>query len=84
MAKLNAASRKALPKTSFAVPSKAGSPQGKAQGGSYPIPDPGHAKAALARSVGKPVAAQVKAAVKKKFPNMAVGGAKGMLNKMTK
>lgn len=79
MAKLNAATRKSLPKTSFAIPSKASTPQGKAQGGSYPIPDPDHAKAALARSVGKPVAAQIKAAVKKKFPNMAVGGAKGYI-----
>lgn len=79
MAKLNAASRKALPKTSFAVPSKAGSPQGKAQGGSYPIPDESHARNALARSSGKPVAATVKAAVKKKFPGIKVGGAKGFM-----
>lgn len=74
MAKLTTKARKAIPKTSFAVPSKAPA------SGSYPIPDAGHAKAALARSVGKPVAAQVKSAVKKKFPGMAVGGAKGYMN----
>lgn len=73
--KLTAQDRKSLPKTDFAVPSKAGTPQGKAKSGSFPINDVGHAKAALARSVGKPVAAQVKAAVKKKFPSMGVKGA---------
>lgn len=54
MAKLNAAARKSLPPTSFAVPSKAGTPQGKAKGGSYPIPDASHARNALARSANKP------------------------------
>lgn len=67
MAKLNAAARKKIPKSSFAVPSKApGS-------GSYPIPDKSHAQNALARSSGKPVAAQVKAAVAKKYPGMVHG-----------
>lgn len=62
MAKLNAADRKALPQNAFAVPSKApGS-------GSYPIEDKAHARNALARSAGKPVAGQVKAAVAQKFP----------------
>lgn len=72
---LSTAQRKALPKTSFAVPSKAGTPQGKAKGGSYPIPDESHARNALARSSGKPVEAQVRAAVKKKFPSIGVKGA---------
>ena len=73
MAKLNAAARKSLPTNDFAVPSKAGTPSGKAKGGSYPIPDESHARNALARSSGKPVAAQVRAKVKAKFPNISVG-----------
>lgn len=76
--KLSTKARKAIPKSSFAVPSKAPA------SGSYPINDENHARNALARSAGKPVAAQVKAAVKKKFPSIAVGGAKGVLNKMVK
>lgn len=70
MAKLNAAARKAIPQSDFAVKSKAGTPQGKARGGSYPIPDKSHAQNALARSSGKPVAGQVRSAVAKKFPSM--------------
>jgi len=70
MAKLSAAQRKALPKSDFAVKSKAGSASGKAASGSYPIPDRSHAANALARSAGKPQAAQVRAAVKRKYPDM--------------
>lgn len=65
--KLNAAMRKAIPKSSFAVPSKAPA------SGSYPINDANHARNALARSAGKPVAGKVRTAVKKKFPG--IGGA---------
>lgn len=72
MANLNSSKRKALPKSDFAVPNKAGTPQGKAAGGSYPIPDANHAKDALARSSGKPVAAQVKAKVAAKFPQISM------------
>lgn len=62
--KMDMADRKALPSKDFAVPSKApGS-------GSYPINDKSHAKNALARSSGKPVAAQVKAKVAAKFPGI--------------
>lgn len=43
MARLTAAQRKALPKSDFAVPSKAPGP------GSYPMPDKAHARAALSR-----------------------------------
>lgn len=75
MAKLTTKARKAIPKQDFAVPSAAPA------SGSYPIPDASHARNALARSAGKPVASTVKAAVKKKYPGIAVG-AKGMLNKM--
>lgn len=64
MAKLDAADRKALPTNAFAVPSKApGS-------GSYPIPDAAHARDALSRASGKPVQAQVDAAVHRKFPGI--------------
>lgn len=75
MVKLNAAMRKALPKQDFAVPGKAATPQGKADGGSFPINDASHARNALARSAGKPVAGQVRAAVKKKFPSIGAKGA---------
>jgi hypothetical protein len=68
MAKLTAADRKAIPKGSFAVPSKApGS-------GSYPIPDASHARNALARASGKPVQGQVDAAVHRKFPGIGKDG----------
>lgn len=66
MAKLNAKARKALPKSSFAIPSKA------PKSGSYPINNASHARNALARSSGKPVAAKVRAAVKKKFPGIGM------------
>ena len=67
MAKLTAAQRRAIPRGDFAVPSKApGS-------GSYPIEDESHARDALARSSGKPVAGQVRAAVARKYPGMGRG-----------
>ena len=44
MAKLTMAQRRALPKSAFAVPSKAPGP------GSYPIPDASHARNAKARA----------------------------------
>lgn len=65
MAKLSTAQRKQIPKSDFAVPSKAPA------SGSYPINDKAHAQNALARASGKPVEGQVKAAVAKKFPGMA-------------
>lgn len=70
MAKLSAAARKKIPSSDFAIPSKAGSGKAKAKSGNYPIPDRSHAANALARSSGKPEAAQVKAAVKRKYPDM--------------
>lgn len=72
MAKLTTKQRKAIPTQDFAVPSKAPA------SGSYPISDPNHARNALARSAGKPVAGQVRAAVKRKFPSI---GLKGQLKK---
>lgn len=74
MAKLKAAARKALPVSDFAVPQKAKTASGKAKPGSYPIPDKSHARNALARSSGKPVAAQVRAKVEKKYPGLAKKG----------
>lgn len=71
--KLTTKMRKAIPKQDFAIQSKAPA------SGSYPIPDASHAQNALARSAGKPVAAQVKKAVKKKYPSMAVGGSGGYM-----
>ena len=67
MAKLSMKQRKALPKSAFAVPSKAPGP------GSYPMPDASHARNARSRAAqfGSP---EVKAAVRKKaaekFPSI--------------
>lgn len=69
MAKLSMKSRKALPASSFALPGKGEGKSGKGSG-SYPIPDAPHARNALARSAGKPVAAAVRAKVKAKFPGI--------------
>lgn len=73
MSKLSEAQRKTIPKKNFAVPSKAPA------SGSYPINDKSHARNALARSAGKPVASKVRTAVKKKYPS--IGGLKGYLSK---
>lgn len=64
MAKLSMAQRKALPKSDFAVPSKAPGP------GSYPINDAAHAKAAksmAAKFAGPGVKATVDAKADKKL-----------------
>lgn len=66
MAKLTAAARRAIPKSSFAVPGKA------PKSGSYPIPDASHARDALARSSGKAVASKVRAKVHSKFPGIKI------------
>lgn len=69
LADLTAAKRKSLPKASFAVPGRR----------AYPIHDEAHARNALARVAqhGTPSEiARVKAAVRKRFPNIAVGGQK--------
>jgi hypothetical protein len=72
MAKLTTTKRKKLPKTSFALPGKGEGPHGKGAG-SYPIPDPGHARNALARVSQHGSSAEkkkVRAAVKRKFPSI--------------
>ena len=70
MGELSAEQRARLPRSDFAIPSKApGS-------GSYPIPDEAHARDALARVAqhGDPgEQAEVRAAVKRKFPGIEVG-----------
>ena len=81
MAILTATARKALPSSSFALPGKGTGPQGKGSG-SYPIPDRGHARAALSRvsQYGTPAEkATVRSAVKRKYPSM---GKTGKLSQM--
>lgn len=70
LAELTTKARKALPKSTFAVPSKRSKSGGS---GGYPIPDEAHARNALARvsQFGTPAEqAQVRAAVARKFPNI--------------
>lgn len=74
MATLTYGKRKAMKKTSFAIPSKKNkdNPAGR---GAYPIEDKAHARAALARvsANGTPAEkAKVRAAVSKKYPDMAM------------
>jgi hypothetical protein len=61
MAKLTAATRRAMPTKDFAGPDR-----------SYPIADASHARNALARASGKPVEARVRAAVHRKFPGIGL------------
>jgi hypothetical protein len=72
MAKLSTATRKRLPKSSFALPGKGKGPQGKGAG-SYPIPDKSHAGNALARVAqhGSPAEKKaVRAKVHAKYPSI--------------
>ncbi len=72
---LNAAERRALPDSDFALPGKGKGPQGK-QAGSYPIPDEKHARSALSLVAQHGTAAEkatVRAKVKKKFPGIEQG-----------
>jgi hypothetical protein len=65
MAKLNAAARRAVPKSEFGVPSKAPA------SGSYPMPDRSHAVNAMARASGKPVEAQIRAKAHHLYPGLS-------------
>lgn len=70
---LSAEERKEIPKSEFARPENAKTPEGKAEGGSYPIPDEGHARAALGLvgMHGSPAEkAEVRAKVHAKYPDM--------------
>ncbi len=64
MARLTMAERKDIKREDFAIPEKAPGP------GSYPIENREHAEKALQLSGGKAEEARVKAAVKKKYPDM--------------
>jgi len=69
---LNAAERRALPNSDFALPGKGEGPKGK-QAGSYPIPDEKQARSALSLVAQHGTSAEkatVRAKVKKKFPNI--------------
>ena len=71
---LNAAERRALPNKDFVFPGKGEGPEGK-QRGAYPINDKKHARAALAMAAAHASPekeAKVKAAVKKKYPEIEV------------
>lgn len=70
--KLTAAARQAMPASEFALPGKGEGPKG-AGAGSYPIPDPAHARAALSRvsANGTPAEkATVRAKVHAKYPDI--------------
>lgn len=75
MARLTAAKRRNVPKSKTGVPSKA-TKKGGAVSGSYPMPDITHARDALARSAGKPVAAQVRAKAYRLYPQLKKNAAK--------
>lgn len=71
MSKLSPGARAALPKKSFAIPSKAPA------SGSYPIPDASHARNALSRvsQFGGPAEkSAVRGKVHSKFPGIGKGG----------
>lgn len=75
MAKLTAAGRAKIKKKNFALPEKAKTSSAKKESGNYPIPDAKHARAALSLVAqhGTPEEQRrVKAAVRRKFPN--IGG----------
>ena len=70
MARLTAAQRRRLPKSDYAIPSKA------PKSGSYPINDRSHARNALARVAqhGTPAQkARVRAAVRRRYPGIKQG-----------
>tara|TARA_R110002020_G_scaffold382927_1_gene593612 strand:- start:3610 stop:4302 length:693 start_codon:yes stop_codon:yes gene_type:complete len=72
---LSADERRDLPDSDFALPGKGEGPKGK-QAGSYPIPDEKHARSALSLVAqhGTPAEkAKVRAAVKRKFPDIEQG-----------
>ena len=77
---LSAAERRALPDKDFALPGKGEGPEGK-QRGAYPINDKKHARAALAMAAAHASPekeAKVKAAVKKKYPEIEVSEGKAV------
>jgi len=72
---LSSQQRQNLKKGEFALPGKGEGPEGKGSG-SYPIPDESHARSALslvAQHGTSEEKAKVRAAVKKKFPEIEQG-----------
>lgn len=72
MAKLNAAQRKALPKSDFALPATRSKSGGE---GGYPIENKAHARNALARVAqhgSAPQKAEVRKRVHEKYPSIGV------------
>ena len=72
---LSAEERRSLPDSDFALPGKGEGPKGK-QAGSYPIPDEDHARMALAMVAKHGTSeekSKVRAAVKRKFPDIEQG-----------
>ena len=65
MAKLTSKERNSLPASAFVFPEQR----------RYPIHDASHARDALSRSSGTVDEAAVKAAVRRRYPGIAVGGA---------
>lgn len=76
--RLDAAERRDLPKSDFALPGHGAGQQGKGSG-SYPIPDASHARNALARGAqhASPAEyAEIRAKVHAKYPQIKVSGTK--------
>ena len=75
---LTAKARQDMPRSDFALPGKGEGKKG-AGSGSYPIPDEGHARAALSRGAANASPselAEIKRKVHEKFPDMKIGGEK--------
>jgi len=73
MADLTPKKRAKLPKSEFAIKSKAKTADQKKESGNYPIPDKKHARNALARVAqhgSSAEKARVRAAVKAKYPDI--------------
>lgn len=66
MSKLTSKQRKSLPGSAFVFPAER----------RYPIHDAAHARDALSRSSGTADEGAVRAAVKRRYPNMDVAGSK--------
>jgi hypothetical protein len=74
MAKLNAAMRRALKPSQFALPDKK----------AYPIPDKSHAQNALSRASGNATPSEqatIATKVHDKFPDLKMGAGKRMMKK---
>jgi len=78
MAKLSQGGRAMISTSNFAIPSRAKTASAKKQSGNYPINDASHARNALSRVAqhgSSAEKAQVRAAVKRKYPG--IGNKKG-------